>query len=200
MSQGSEVVDLYGLAVDRFVAAVRGVPESGWTGATPCADWDARTLTNHLVGEDLWVPPLVDGKTVAEVGDVFDGDVLGPDPIASAEQAGKTAVGALAEPGALTRTVHLSFGDFTAEEYAWQVLADHVVHTWDLLASSGGDRTLDDGLVEATAAWFANWEEAYRGAGAIGPAFPVGEDASAQDRLLASFGRDSAWQQRSTAT
>jgi uncharacterized protein (TIGR03086 family) len=194
MSQGSEVVELYSRAVDRFVAAARGVPESGWSDSTPCEDWHARALTNHLVGEDLWVPPLVEGKTVAEVGDAFDGDVLGADPAASAEQAGKSAVAALAEPGALARTVHLSFGDFTAEEYAWQVLADHVVHTWDLLAGAGADRTLDDGLVTATAAWFANWEDAYRGAGAIGPAAPVGEDASAQDRLLASFGRDPSWQ------
>jgi uncharacterized protein (TIGR03086 family) len=194
MSQGSEVVELYSRAVDRFVAAARGVPESRWSDSTPCEDWHARALTNHLVGEDLWVPPLVEGKTVAEVGDAFDGDVLGADPAASAEQAGKSAVAALAEPGALARTVHLSFGDFTAEEYAWQVLADHVVHTWDLLAGAGADRTLDDGLVTATAAWFANWEDAYRGAGAIGPAAPVGEDASAQDRLLASFGRDPSWQ------
>jgi uncharacterized protein (TIGR03086 family) len=194
MSQGSEVLDLYSRAVDRFIAAVRGVPESGWTASTPCADWDARVLTNHLVGEDLWVPPLVEGQTVAEVGDALDGDVLGADPAASAEQAGKSAVAALAEPGALARTVHLSFGDFTAEEYAWQVLADHVVHTWDLLAASGADRSLDDGLVEATARWWTNWEDGYRGAGAVGPAFAVGEDASGQDRLLASFGRDPAWQ------
>jgi uncharacterized protein (TIGR03086 family) len=194
MAHGPEVVDLYSRAVDRFVAAVRGVPESGWSGATPCADWDARALTNHLVGEDLWVPPLVEGQRVEEVGDALDGDVLGADPVASAKRAGTAAVAALAQPGALVRTVHLSFGDFTAEEYAWQVLADHVVHTWDLLAGSGAERTLDGELVTATAAWFANWEDAYRGAGAIGPALPVGEDASAQDRLLASFGRDPAWQ------
>jgi uncharacterized protein (TIGR03086 family) len=194
MSQGSEVVDLYSRAVDRFVAAVRSVPESGWSGATPCEDWDARVLTNHLVGEDLWVPPLVEGKTVAEVGDAFDGDVLGADPAASAEQAGKAAVAALAEPGALARTVHLSFGDFTAEEYAWQVLADHVIHTWDLLAASGGNRSLDESLVEATARWWTNWEAGYRGAGAVGPTFPVDDKASVQDRLLGSFGRDPAWQ------
>jgi uncharacterized protein (TIGR03086 family) len=194
MSQGSEVVDLYSLAVDRFVAAVRGVPESGWSWSTPCEEWDARALTNHLVGEDLWVPPLVEGQTVEQVGNALDGDVLGADPAASAEQAGKSAVAALSEPGALARTVHLSFGDFTAEEYAWQVLADHVVHTWDLLAGSGADRALDDSLVTATAAWFADWEDAFRGAGAIGPAVPVGEAASAQDRLIASFGRDPAWQ------
>jgi uncharacterized protein (TIGR03086 family) len=191
---GDGVVELYSRAVDRFTAAVRGVPEAAWSAPTPCPDWDVRVLTNHLVGEDLWVPPLVEGKTVAEVGDAFDGDVLGADPTGSAEQAGKAAVAALAEPGALARIVHLSFGDFTAEDYAWQVLADHVVHTWDLLAGSGADRTLDPGLVAATIGWWANWEEGYRGAGAVGPAVDVGEDASAQDRLLASFGRDPAWQ------
>ena len=194
MANDDGVVGLYARAVDRFTASLRGIPETSWSGATPCSDWDLRALVNHLVGEDLWVPPLVDGKTIAEVGDAFDGDVLGADPAATAEQAGSSAVAALAESGALARTVHLSFGDFTAEDYAWQVLADHIVHTWDVLAATGGDRTLDPGLVDAAAGWWAGWAEAYRGAGAVGPAVDVGSDASAQDRLLGSFGRDPQWQ------
>jgi uncharacterized protein (TIGR03086 family) len=186
-------VDLYTLAADRFVAAVAAVPAGGWSAATPCADWDVRALTNHVVGEDRWVPPLVGGRTIADVGDTLDGDLLGPEPAEAASSAGKAAVAALAEPGALGRTVHLSFGDFSAEEYGWQVLVDHVVHTWDLLAGSGQARALDNDLVDATAGWWADWAEAYRGAGAVGPPVDVPADASAQDRLIASFGRDPAW-------
>ena len=193
MARGTRVVELYTAAADRFAAAVAAVPADGWAEATPCADWDVRTLTNHVVGEDRWVPPLLEGRTIAEVGTALDGDLLGADPAAAAAAAGSAAVAALSEPDALGRTVHLSFGDFTAEDYAWQVLVDHVVHTWDLLAGSGGDRALDPDLVNAAAGWWADWAEAYRGAGAVGPPVDVGPDASAQDRLLGSFGRNPAW-------
>jgi ketosteroid isomerase-like protein len=89
--------------------------------------------------------------------------------------------------------VHLSFGDTSAEEYAWQLIADHVIHGWDLAVAIGADPGLDDELVDRCARWWAGWEDAYRGAGAIGARVPVTPDASAQDQLLGSFGRDPAW-------
>jgi uncharacterized protein (TIGR03086 family) len=186
-------VELYARAAHGFAAAVSGVPSDGWSAATPCTDWDVRALTNHVVGEDRWVPPLVEGRTIAEVGDALDGDLLGADPAEAASTAGSAAVAALAEPGALGRTVHLSFGDFTAEDYGWQVLVDHVIHTWDLRAGSGQERALDGDLVDAAAGWWADWAEAYRGAGAVGPPVEVPADAPSQDRLIASFGRDPGW-------
>ena len=97
------------------------------------------------------------------------------------------------EPGAMDRTVHLSFGDFSGADYAWQVLVDHVVHTWDLLAGAGADRALDPELVTATAGWWAGMEDIYRGAGAVGPRVELPDGASEQDRLLGAFGRDPAW-------
>ena len=193
MSGTPEVVDLYARAVENFRDVVEQVPDSAWTAATPCTDWDVRTLVNHVVGEDRWVVPLLEGKTVEEVGDALDGDLLGQAPEAAAATAGKAAVAALAEPGATARTVHLSFGDFTAEEYAWQVLADHVVHTWDLAAAIGAPRELEPRLVEVTTGWWDAWEDSYRDAGAVGPAVTVPKDASPQDRLVASFGRDPSW-------
>ena len=64
-------------------------------------------------------------------------------------------------------TVHLSFGDVPAEEYAYQLAADHIIHGWDLAVATGGDTSMDPDLVEALAAWFAGNEDAYRRAGAI---------------------------------
>jgi len=188
-----EVVDLYARAVAEFLAVVEQVPAHSWTAPTPCADWDVRALVNHVVGEDRWVVPLLKGRTIADVGDALDGDLLGAAPVEAAVAAGKAASAALAQPGAVERTVHLSFGDFSGEDYAWQVLADHVVHTWDLLAAIGTDRSLDRGLVEASAGWWSAWEEGYRGAGAVGPRIEQAAGASEQERLLGSFGRDPAW-------
>ena len=50
---------------------------------------------------------------------------------------------AIAEPGALDRTVHLSFGDHPGAEYAMQLAADHLVHAVDLARALGLDETVD---------------------------------------------------------
>jgi uncharacterized protein (TIGR03086 family) len=193
MSGAPAVVELYSRSVEKFRAVVEQVPDQAWAAPTPCADWDVRALVNHVVSEDRWVVPLLEGKTVADVGDALDGDLLGESPADAAASAAKSAVAALAEPGATARTVHLSFGDFSAEEYAWQVLADHVVHTWDLAVAIGAPRELEPRLVEVTAGWWEAWEDTYRGAGAVGPTVALPESASRQDRLVASFGRDPTW-------
>ena len=91
------------------------------------------------------------------------------------------------------RTVHLSFGDTPAEEYAHQLAADHLIHGWDLAAATGGDRRFDPELVDALAVWFADREDTYRSAGAIAerPAGEIPDDP--QDRLIVAFGRRPDW-------
>jgi len=189
------VTDLHRRSVEAFTALVESVGDEAWAGPTPCSDWDVRALVNHVVNEDLWTVPLMEGATIEEVGSRFDGDLLGTSPAAVARAAGDTATIAAASGIVGGRVVHLSFGDTPAEEYAYQLAADHVIHGWDLAAATGADRALDPELVTALAAWFTDREELYRGAGAIGPR-PDGDAAASddpQDRLLAAFGRDPGW-------
>jgi uncharacterized protein (TIGR03086 family) len=183
------VQDLHRRAAEDFGARVHAVGDDQWHLPTPCSDWDVRELVDHLVGEMRWMPPLLDGRTIAEVGDRLEGDQLGGDPKAAWDDAAKAAVEAVGVPGAMERTVHLSFGDLPGAEYTRQLLADLLVHGWDLARAIGADERLDPELVEACAGWFAPMEEAYRGAGAIGPRAEVAPDADAQTRLLAMFGR-----------
>ena len=160
-----------------------------WLAATPDEGWTVRDLVNHLVSEDLWAPPLLAGSTIAEIGDRFDGDVLGAGPRAAWAAASAAAVPAVEEDGAMDRIVHLSFGDVPGGEYALQLFADHLVHAWDLARAVGADERLDAGLVASCANWFEAREDAYRSAGAIAARPPVPGDADAQTLLLARFGR-----------
>jgi uncharacterized protein (TIGR03086 family) len=148
-----------------------------------------RALVNHLVSENLWTPPLMEGKTIAEVGDLYDGDVLGDDPKGAWRTGSEGALASIAPDGAMQRTVHLSFGDFPASEYASQLFADHLIHGWDLARGIGADEAMDPELVDACAAWFARMESAYREGGVIADRPDVPEDADAQTQLLAAFGR-----------
>ena len=187
-----DVAELHKRAVEEFIARVDAVGDR-WNGPTPCPVWDVRALVNHVVAEDLWTPPLMAGGTVDEVGDRYDGDVLGDDPVKVARAAAEAAVAATAEALAAQRTVHLSFGDTPAEEYAYQLAADHVIHGWDLAVATGGDADMDPDLVEALAVWFADREELYRSSGAIAER-PEGDGSfDPQDQLLSAFGRRSTW-------
>jgi uncharacterized protein (TIGR03086 family) len=191
-----EIIERFRRSMDTFTALVGQVRAGQWDSPTPCAGWDVRTLVNHLVYEERWAVPLFDGATIAEVGDRFEGDLLGEDPVSASEDAAREADEAVSAPGVLSRTVHLSFGDTPAEEYLYQLFADHVIHAWDLAAALGVDRTLDADQVDFLATWFAGQEDGYRSAGAIGERVPVPDDAGQQDRLLAAFGRDPAWSPR----
>ena len=151
--------------------------------------WEVRDLVKHVLAENLWAPPLFAGSTIGDVGDRFDGDVLGPDPRGSWLAASGDALAAADASGAMDRTVHLSFGDFPGREYAMQLFADHLIHAWDLARAIGADDRLDAELVGACATWFAGMEDGYRSAGAVGARPPVPDSADPQARLLAMFGR-----------
>src|ERR1700692_4265195 len=109
-----------------FVERARQIGEQQWSAATPCTEWNVRLLVNHVAGEYLWVPEMLAGRTIAEVGDRFDGEVLGDRPLQTLIDARAAALAAVDRPEALGTTVHLSFGDQPAGEYVKQMTIDSV--------------------------------------------------------------------------
>lgn len=188
---GVDLNTLYHRTVESWAERVNAVTADQWAWPTPCRDWTVRDLTNHVVGEDLWTTPLVQGTTIEEVGDRFDGDLLGEDPVRSALAAAAEATRSVAEAVPRSDPVHLSYGEESLAEYVHQLAADHLVHGWDLAVATGSDPRLDPGLVAEVAAWFADREDLYRQAGVIGSR--IGAVGEAQADLLAAFGRDPAW-------
>jgi uncharacterized protein (TIGR03086 family) len=188
----TDVRKLYHRAMDAFGAHVHAVRDDQWAAPTPCPDWDVRALVNHVAGENRWAVPLFAGSTVQEVGDRFDGDLLGRDPVAAWDESAAAAGAAVDDPDAMDRTVHLSFGDFPGREYAMQLMADLLVHGWDLARGIGADEQMDPELVDVCRAWFGSVADAYRSAGAVAARPPVPPDAGAQTQLLADFGRSAA--------
>ncbi|MFC5179272.1 TIGR03086 family metal-binding protein [Nocardioides taihuensis] len=182
---------LYRRCVESWATRVAAVGPGQWEGPTPCADWSVRVLVNHVVGEDLWTVPLVQGRTIEEVGDSLDGDLLGDDPVRAALEAARAATAIVAEALPAGGTVHLSYGEERLAEYVCQLAADHLVHGWDLAVATGGDPRLDPALVDEVATWFEEREQLYRQAGAIGARVEVADGPQA--RLLGGFGRDPGW-------
>jgi uncharacterized protein (TIGR03086 family) len=187
-----DVTKLHRRAVENFAQKAHQVTDDQWNQPTPCTDWDVRGLVNHVVGEEWWVRPLAEGMTIEQVGSSFDGDLLGDDPQAAVSAASAECADAMDAHVPQQVMVHLSFGDTPIDEYAMQMMADHLIHGWDLAAATGRDRTMDPELVDVVTAWFLPQEEAWRAAGAIGPRFDA--DGDAQSDLLAAYGRNPDWQ------
>ena len=184
----TQAIEMYRRSVEEFGQRVMVIREADWSRPTPCTDWAVRDLVRHLVYEELWAPPLLAGATIAEVGDRFEGDILGDDPQAAWKEAAAHAVAA-ASTDALDRTVHLSFGDFPAREYLGQLTADHTIHAWDLARGIGGDEQLDPELVEFVFAFLAPQAHQWADAGVFAAPVPVSDTADAQTKLLALTGR-----------
>jgi uncharacterized protein (TIGR03086 family) len=190
MRSTSDVQEIYARSSATFGERVHAV-DGRWDAPSPLPGWTVRQLVNHLVNEERWTPPLLSGSTIEEVGPRFDGDLLGVDPVAAFDDAAAAALAAVRADGALEGTVHLSFGDHPAREYAMQLAADHLVHAWDLARAIGADETLDADAVTAVREWFPAMEAAYRELGLIGPRVRIPTEAGAQAQLLAMMGRTS---------
>ncbi len=166
---------------------------------------DRETTLRELVAthayDDAWVPDLVAGRSMEEVGaDAYDGDLLGGDPAAAFTAIVDRACSAVLEADDLDRVAHCSFGDFPVREYLWQVTCFRGLRAWEIAGLVGADRTLPADLVSGMWAELAPVADQWREIGVFGPAVPVPADADLQDRLLGLTGRSPAQVRRTPLT
>jgi uncharacterized protein (TIGR03086 family) len=185
----SDLQQLHQRSLEEFDRYMKAIKPDQWGNATPCSEWSVRDLVNHIVNEDKWTVPLMQGSTIEEVGDRFDGDLLGDDPLGVWEMSKKEASNAVQAEGALDRTVNVSWGQIPSTEYISQLFNDHVIHAWDLARGIGADDTLDEELVEVLYAGAKPREKEIATYGVFGTPVDVPEDADAQTKLLGIFGR-----------
>jgi len=187
----AEISSLFQRGAEHFAKLVDSVQDERWYLPTPCEDWDVRELVHHMVHELLWAPELFGGRTIAQVGDRFAGDLLGPDPTATYRQATRLAIEAVTQPGAMDRTVHLSYGDVPGRHYAFEMANDLWIHGWDLARAVGADERMDPDAVEALHAFYQPLEPGLKASGMFGPQLDPPPGADLQTKLLAVMGRRS---------
>jgi uncharacterized protein (TIGR03086 family) len=142
-----------------------------------------------VTSEHLWVPRLLKGETIEDVGDAYDGDVLGDDPYDAWRSAAHASAEAwaYADPSA---PVHLSSGLSTVAAYGEEILLDLVVHRWDVQRGAGVGEALDGAAVTHLLEQYADHTNGFGG----GFRSPVPTDSEyAHDRLIAKTGRDPFW-------
>jgi uncharacterized protein (TIGR03086 family) len=183
-------------ALNGVVARVRDdqwameMPESFFTRAVDHRPTLREVLDYHAY-DDAWVPDMLAGRTMDEVGrERFkQGDLLEDDPKARFAEIVERACAAALALDDLDRTVHSSFGDFPARAYLWQVISFRAFRAHELARVLGLDPTLPAELVQGLWDEFLPRAEQMRQIGVFRQPAPVPDDAPLQDRLIALTGR-----------
>ncbi|MBI2706434.1 MAG: TIGR03086 family protein [Actinobacteria bacterium] len=185
-----DLPDVHAQALEHTRGIVQAVTAGGLAEATPCAGWDVADLLNHVVSGNLWVGPLVGGQTIDEVGDRFDGDVIGDEPAKAYAESAAIASAAFRAEGAMAAPVAVSYGPVPGSIYCGHRFIDVLVHGWDLAKATGHDTTLPPDLVLACIAVVKPQAELLTGSGAFGSKIAVDDGADPQTTLLAMLGRE----------
>lgn len=192
--------DVFVLADRELDRVVSGLSPEQWELAVPesISGRPGRVVTvrelllTHAY-DDAWVPDMVAGRSMDEVGvDAYDGDLLGNEPAAAFAAIVERACEAVLAVDDLERTVQTSFGDFPLREYLWQVMSFRGLRAHDLARLVGADATLPPDLVRGMWEQLSPVADAWRSMGVFPPAVAVPADAPLQDRLLGLTGRDPA--------
>jgi uncharacterized protein (TIGR03086 family) len=170
-------------------AIIAGVRPDQLSEPTVNEGWDVAELLSHIVYGNRWVPPLVSGQTIEEVGDRLEGDQLAGGPLAAYDASAEPAAAAFEAAGALDAPCAVSYGPVPGSVYAGHRFIDVFIHGWDVAAATGQDRTLDPELVEVCFEVIEPQLDMVRGSGVFGEEVPVDAGVDRQTKLLAILGR-----------
>ncbi|OLT38815.1 TIGR03086 family protein [Kytococcus sp. CUA-901] len=186
-----QAIDLLPESARAFGVVLERLDDDVWGRPTPCAEWSVRDVVNHVVAEHLWVPHLLRGESLQEVGDRYDGNVLGDSP-AQARRAWQMAMlGSLqswAQVDDVEQPVAFSGGEHPAGEYAHQMLVDLVVHAWDVAQGGGVAVPVITDAVGVAFAYEKPRVADHRAAGIFAPPTRPRSDHP-MDQLVALLGR-----------
>jgi uncharacterized protein (TIGR03086 family) len=186
---------LMAAAAAETARAVAGAADSG-TGnnqATPCADWDLRTLLNHTI---LWTSYSAErrayGESVAK--DLMSKDFTAEPGYAQAYQAQiAKAVQAWSDPEAWTRELSVMGSTTPAADVAAMLIMEMVLHGWDVARATGQDYRCDETLARAVLTTVEAQGDMFRQYQGFAAVVQVPDDATTFDRVLALSGRDPNW-------
>ena len=180
-------------AADAAARTVDNVKPAQFGDPTPCPEWDVRTLLNHLI---LWTSYSAErrahGESVPE--ELMAKDFAAEPDFAAAYRAQlDRALAAWADPAAWERDLNVMGTPTPAGDVAGLLLAEIVLHAWDLAAATGQSYTVGDKAAEAALTAVAANAELFRQYEGFAEPVPVAADAPVLDRVLALSGRDPAW-------
>ncbi|QXG76635.1 TIGR03086 family protein [Modestobacter sp. L9-4] len=185
-------------AADLASTALAAVTPDRLTAPTPCRDLDVRALLDHLAWaavlsqlaavrtplqhdwSSLTPAPFLDGLPVEQWAAAIPVEL-------------DTAADAWADRAAWEGETLMGAAPMPASVVGAMMLAEFVLHGWDLARAIGAPYDVPAALGEATLAAVVPIAQLGRDGGWFGPEVPVDPSAPAVDRALGLTGRDPAW-------
>ena len=161
--------------------------------ATPCTDWDLRTLLNHTI---LWTSYSAErrahGESVAE--ELMSKDFTADPGFARDYQAQLArAVQAWSDPQAWAGDRSVMGGAMPAADIAAMLIMEMVLHGWDIAKATGQDYHCDGELAQALLDTVQAQGDMFRQYQGFAATVPVPEEATTFDCALSLSGRDPQW-------
>jgi uncharacterized protein (TIGR03086 family) len=179
-------VERHQRACSAFTAIVDLVRPAQWSGPTPCSEWDAGALVEHVIGFHdflLLRPAAVRAERPRS------------DPAQRWRATDAAIRQVLASPAILDRPVEYFDGATRRpREMLPALTTDVLVHTWDLGRAIAGPDRLDPDLCERALRDARRSAQPRQTSALFGPVVPVPEGFDSQSSLLALLGRDPLWQ------
>jgi uncharacterized protein (TIGR03086 family) len=169
----------------RFTELVESASAEDWARSSPVAEWTALEIVKHLIE---WSRGFLTGAVIE-----LPALDVEADPVAAWKQHVTDVQAILDDPaGRVLSNVHT--GDKPVDAAIDQFYTVDVwMHSWDLAKALGREPDLGQERCSAALAAIEPIEQLLRDSGEFGPAVPVADDASSQDKLMAFIGRDPAW-------
>jgi uncharacterized protein (TIGR03086 family) len=154
---------------------------------TPCQGWDVSGLIYHMIGT---CASFTAALQAASGGGDSTPD-LQFDLAASYAEITGAVMKEWRMPGALDRTITIRAGQVPASVGIWILIADQLLHTWDLSKALGRPYTMPEDTATQLLQFMQRMlKPEMRGPGkAFGPEVPCPEDAPVRVRLVAFSGR-----------
>ncbi|MDA1359611.1 maleylpyruvate isomerase family mycothiol-dependent enzyme [Glycomyces luteolus] len=168
-----------------FTALVESATAEDWPRPSPVAAWTALDVVKHLVE---WPRGFLKGAGIELESLDIDADP------AAAWRRHVTDIQDIIEGPAGRVLSNPHTGDKPVDEAIDQFYtADIWLHSWDLAKALGREPELGQERCRTALAGMQPIDQMLRESGQFGPAVPVADDASPQDKLAAFIGRDPAW-------
>ena len=111
-----------------------------WSSGHRAAAQTVRDIVARHAYDEAWVPDVLAGRTVDDVGERWSGDLVGDDPIAAYDRFNDAATTAMTDPALDTgMTVHFSYGDYPFEEGILHTVSYRAFQAWQIANLLGMD-------------------------------------------------------------
>jgi len=174
---------------EQFTFRVEAVDPQAWERQSPCEDWKAIDVLNHVTaGTQAFLAALDGAPLTGPPAPISERDPARA--LAAWQDARRRTEEALADPQTAGKVLDGPFGPMAYEDYVHRLTSiDLLVHTWDLARAAGLDESIDPATSAEALAFLTPLDSQLRAPGVFKPKLEPPAHADVATELLCFLGR-----------